>query len=42
VRHGRDGALGIVINQPVGEQPVAKLLEASGRTSRPAPLSAHP
>jgi len=31
VRHGRDGALGIVINRPVGEQPVAKLLEAIGQ-----------
>jgi len=31
VRHSRDGALGIVINRPVGEQPVAKLLEAIGQ-----------
>jgi putative transcriptional regulator len=30
VRHGRDGAFGIVINRPVGEQPLADLLAALG------------
>ena len=30
VRHSRDGALGIVINHPLGERPLAKILEAIG------------
>jgi len=30
VRHGKDGALGITINRPVGEQPLAGLLEKLG------------
>ncbi len=30
VQHGRDGALGIVLNRPVNEMPVAKLLEGLG------------
>jgi putative transcriptional regulator len=30
VRHGRDGALGIVINKPVGKRPLARLLEIFG------------
>ena len=30
VRHGRDGALGIVINKPLGERPLANLLEIFG------------
>lgn len=30
VRHDRDGAMGIVINRPLGEQPLARLLEAIG------------
>jgi putative transcriptional regulator len=30
VRHGRDGALGIVINKPVGARPLARLLEIFG------------
>jgi hypothetical protein len=30
VRHGQDGALGIVINRPLGEQPLADLLAALG------------
>jgi putative transcriptional regulator len=33
VRHSRDGAFAIVINRPVGEQPVARLLEALGEKS---------
>jgi len=31
VQHSQDGALGIVINRPLGEQPIAKLLEAIGQ-----------
>ena len=30
MRHGADGALGIVINKPVGERPLANLLEIFG------------
>jgi putative transcriptional regulator len=30
VRHDRNGALGIVINRPVGDRPLARLLEALG------------
>lgn len=30
VRHTRDGALGIVINRPIGRHPLAELLQASG------------
>jgi len=30
VRHSRDGALGIVVNHPIGERPLAKILEAIG------------
>jgi putative transcriptional regulator len=30
VRHNRDGAMGIVINRPLGEQPLARLLAAIG------------
>ena len=30
VQHGADGALGLVINNPVGEQPVAEVLKALG------------
>jgi putative transcriptional regulator len=30
VRHSQGGALGIVINRPLGERPLAKLLEAVG------------
>lgn len=30
VRHGPDGAFGLVINKPVGEQPVAAVLKALG------------
>jgi putative transcriptional regulator len=30
VRHGADGALGIVINKPLGERPIANLLEMFG------------
>jgi putative transcriptional regulator len=29
-QHNKDGALGIVINQPLGERPIASLLAASG------------
>src|SRR5438552_6430292 len=30
VRHDADGAFGIVINRPVGERPIASLLERAG------------
>lgn len=30
VKHNNDGALGIVINRPVGEEPIASLLEGTG------------
>src|SRR5258708_20931260 len=30
VRHDRNGALGIVINRPIGERPLASILEALG------------
>ena len=30
VKHDKDGALGIVINRPVGEQSIASLLESTG------------
>ena len=30
LRHDKDGAFGIVINRPVGEQPIAALLAAAG------------
>jgi putative transcriptional regulator len=30
VAHGKDGALGIVINRPIGEQKLARLLAAAG------------
>ena len=30
VRHDRNGALGIVINRPIGDRPLARLLEAVG------------
>jgi putative transcriptional regulator len=32
VRHNQDGAMGIVINRPLGERPLARLLEALGET----------
>ncbi|HEY1430579.1 MAG TPA: YqgE/AlgH family protein, partial [Stellaceae bacterium] len=30
VRHDREGAFGIVLNRPVGERPIAALLQATG------------
>jgi putative transcriptional regulator len=30
VRHSRDGAMGLIINRPAGEQPLADLLQAFG------------
>src|SRR5262249_62080348 len=30
VRHDRNGALGIVINRPIGDRPLASILEALG------------
>ena len=33
VRHDKDSALGLVINRPVGEQPLAELLKAFGETA---------
>jgi putative transcriptional regulator len=33
VRHGRDGAMGIVINRPMGQQSLARLLAAIGENS---------
>ncbi|HYM72010.1 MAG TPA: YqgE/AlgH family protein [Stellaceae bacterium] len=30
LRHDKDGAVGIVVNRPVGEHPIAELLEAAG------------
>ena len=30
VRHSRDGAMGLIINRPAGEQPLASLLQAFG------------
>jgi len=30
VRHDRNGALGVVINRPIGDRPLARLLEALG------------
>ncbi len=30
LRHDKDGALGIVVNRPVGERPIAELLAAAG------------
>jgi putative transcriptional regulator len=30
VRHSRDGAMGLIVNRPVGEQPMADLLQAFG------------
>lgn len=34
VRHDATGALGLVVNRPVGEVPLADLLERSGRSGR--------
>jgi putative transcriptional regulator len=32
VRHNKDGAFGLVINRPIGEQPLARLLAAFGES----------
>lgn len=34
VQHSRDGTLGIAINRPIGEQPIAKLLGSTGQDDR--------
>src|ERR1700681_3836240 len=34
VRHSAGGALGLVINRPIGEQPIASLLEMVGAADR--------
>jgi putative transcriptional regulator len=36
IRHNPDGAMGMVINRPAGEQPIARLLEALGESSEGA------
>jgi putative transcriptional regulator len=36
VRHNRDGAMGIVINRPLGEKPLARLLGAIGEKTEGA------
>jgi len=36
IRHSPDGAMGVVINRPAGEQPIARLLEALGESSEGA------
>ncbi len=36
VQHNKDGALGIVINRPIDELPIAKLLDAVGQDSKGA------
>jgi putative transcriptional regulator len=36
VRHDHTGAMGLVINRPVGEQPLARLLEAFGASAEGA------
>jgi len=33
IRHNKDGAMGVVINRPLGEQSLARLLEAIGEKS---------
>jgi putative transcriptional regulator len=33
VRHDKDGAMGLVINRPVGERPLAELLKAFGESA---------
>src|ERR1041385_2519642 len=35
VRHSRAGAMGLIINRPAGEQPIADLLRAFGEDARP-------
>src|SRR5712691_8557182 len=37
VRHDRNGALGIVINRPIGERPLASILEALGEKDTAVP-----
>src|SRR5262249_56280931 len=37
VRHDRNGALGIVINRPVGDRPLASILQALGEKDTAVP-----
>ena len=41
VRHGKDGALGVTINRPIGEKKLANFLEALGEKDATAEGSVH-